>query len=163
MLYQGKTTEKHLPLPSSISTKSHWSNLTSRGSRKIGGLEQVSKILHHRLIFQLFSAADRDIGVIAPYHAQCLKLKTSLQSIAESVKVGSVEEFQGQVCHSSSILEALIDVSSILHQERKVIIISTVHSSKAFVEYDLRHTLGFVANPRRFNGNFDIFSISTNL
>lgn len=31
-------------------------------------------------------------------------------------------------------------------------LISTVRSSREFVEYDLRHTLGFVANPRRFNG-----------
>jgi len=30
--------------------------------------------------------------------------------------------------------------------------ISTVRSSRDFVTYDLRHTLGFVANPRRFNG-----------
>jgi helicase MOV-10 len=27
-----------------------------------------------------------------------------------------------------------------------------VRSSREFVEYDLQHTLGFVANPRRFNG-----------
>ncbi|KAJ3980519.1 P-loop containing nucleoside triphosphate hydrolase protein [Lentinula detonsa] len=74
---------------------------------------------------------DNDIGIIAPYHAQVLKLRRALQAVADSVKVGSVEEFQGQ--------------------ERRVIIISTVRSSKEFVEYDLRHTLGFVANPRRFN------------
>ncbi|TFK28518.1 RNA helicase [Coprinopsis marcescibilis] len=74
---------------------------------------------------------DHDIGVITPYHAQCQKLRTALRPVAESVKVGSVEEFQGQ--------------------ERKVIIISTVRSSKQFLEYDLHHTLGFVANPRRFN------------
>jgi helicase MOV-10 len=27
-----------------------------------------------------------------------------------------------------------------------------VRSSRDFIQYDLRHTLGFVANPRRFNG-----------
>jgi len=41
--------------------------------------------------------ADNDIGVIAPYNAQCRKIRTALRGIAESVKVGSVEEFQGQV------------------------------------------------------------------
>ncbi|KAF9260599.1 P-loop containing nucleoside triphosphate hydrolase protein [Marasmius fiardii PR-910] len=75
--------------------------------------------------------SDDDIGVIAPYHAQVLKLRTAFRNFADYVKIGSVEEFQGQ--------------------ERKVIIVSTVRSSRDFVEYDLRHTLGFVANPRRFN------------
>jgi hypothetical protein len=37
-------------------------------------------------------------------------------------------------------------------QERKVIIVSTVRSSANQIEFDLRHTLGFVANDRRFNG-----------
>lgn len=37
-------------------------------------------------------------------------------------------------------------------KERKVIIMSTVRSSAEFVEYDIKHTLGFVASPRRFNG-----------
>ncbi|PBK87850.1 P-loop containing nucleoside triphosphate hydrolase protein [Armillaria gallica] len=74
---------------------------------------------------------DNDIGVIAPYHAQVLKIRNILRRGYEGIKVGSVEEFQGQ--------------------ERKVIIISTVRSSKEFIEYDLRHTLGFVASPRRFN------------
>ncbi|KZT00672.1 P-loop containing nucleoside triphosphate hydrolase protein [Laetiporus sulphureus 93-53] len=78
-----------------------------------------------------FRITDAQIGVIAPYHAQCMKIRTALRGVADEVKIGSVEEFQGQ--------------------ERQVIIISTVRSSQEFVEYDLRHTLGFVANPRRFN------------
>ena len=41
--------------------------------------------------------ADHDIGLIAPYHAQCLKLRTALRPVADGIKVGSVEEFQGQV------------------------------------------------------------------
>jgi helicase MOV-10 len=40
---------------------------------------------------------DDDIGVIAPYHAQCLKIRSVLKAISENIKVGSVEEFQGQV------------------------------------------------------------------
>ncbi|KAK7047873.1 hypothetical protein VNI00_006201 [Paramarasmius palmivorus] len=75
--------------------------------------------------------SDNDIGIIAPYHAQVLKLRNAMRAFADGIKVGSVEEFQGQ--------------------ERKVIIVSTVRSSREFVQYDLRHTLGFVANPRRFN------------
>ncbi|KAH7924362.1 RNA helicase [Leucogyrophana mollusca] len=78
-----------------------------------------------------FRTTDADIGVISPYHTQCLKIRMALMMVADEVKVGSVEEFQGQ--------------------ERKVIIISTVRSSRDFVEYDLKHTLGLVANPRRFN------------
>ena len=37
-------------------------------------------------------------------------------------------------------------------QERRAIIITTVRSSRDYINYDLRNTLGFVANPRRFNG-----------
>jgi helicase MOV-10 len=44
-----------------------------------------------------FLIADNDIGIIAPYHAQCLKIRASLRAVADGVKVGSVEEFQGQV------------------------------------------------------------------
>lgn len=92
----------------------------------------------------------KDIGIIAPYHAQCQKILSILPRELEGTKVGSVEEFQGQVCvYLSGPSAGLIQGN----QERRVIIISTVRSSTNFVGYDMQRTLGFVANPRRFNGN----------
>lgn len=74
----------------------------------------------------------KDIGVISPYNQQVSKLKKALvsQNLGE-VKVGSVESFQGQ--------------------EKRVIIISTVRSSKEHVDSDKKHSLGFLTNPKRFN------------
>jgi helicase MOV-10 len=83
--------------------------------------------------------------VIAPYNAQVKKIREALNKIkAEKVKVGSVEEFQGQ--------------------ERRVMLISTVRSNLEYVETDITHTLGFVANSRRFNGqiHFSRFLIFSN-
>jgi helicase MOV-10 len=37
-------------------------------------------------------------------------------------------------------------------QERRIIILSTVRSSTDYVQYDIKHHLGFVADPRRLNG-----------
>ncbi|EKM56518.1 uncharacterized protein PHACADRAFT_160043 [Phanerochaete carnosa HHB-10118-sp] len=73
----------------------------------------------------------KDVGIIAPYHAQCQKMRSVLPQKFKEVKVGSVEEFQGQ--------------------ERRVIIIMTVRSSTDYIPYDMKHTLGFVADPKRFN------------
>jgi helicase MOV-10 len=73
-----------------------------------------------------------DIGVIAPYNKQVQKLKERFKKKnLEKIKVGSTEMFQGQ--------------------ERKVIIISTVRSSEDWVGSDVRHNLGFLDNPKRFN------------
>ena len=58
--------------------------------------------------------ADSDIGIIAPYHAQCLKLRTALRSVAEGVKVGSVEEFQGQASSTCSHINLKL-MTSIVH------------------------------------------------
>uniref|UniRef100_A0A1D1YSN7 RNA helicase n=1 Tax=Anthurium amnicola TaxID=1678845 RepID=A0A1D1YSN7_9ARAE len=75
---------------------------------------------------------DSDIGVITPYRQQVLKLKKALESLEmPDVKVGSVEQFQGQ--------------------ERQIIIISTVRSTVKHNEFDRVHNLGFLTNPRRFN------------
>ncbi|KAF8970450.1 P-loop containing nucleoside triphosphate hydrolase protein [Flammula alnicola] len=73
------------------------------------------------------------IGVITPYHAQRCKILDLFckDSKLRDIKVGSVEEFQGQ--------------------ERRVIVISTVRSNKDFVTSDIRRSLGFVANKTRLN------------
>lgn len=76
--------------------------------------------------------SEGDIGVITPYRQQVLKLKKALESLGmDDVKVGSVEQFQGQ--------------------ERQVIIISTVRSTIKHNEFDRIFNLGFLSNPRRFN------------
>ncbi|KAG1748034.1 P-loop containing nucleoside triphosphate hydrolase protein, partial [Suillus occidentalis] len=104
---------------------------TSPSFFNIDEVTQVRKYIQLLRDDRQIRVAHNEIGVIAPYHAQCVKIRKMLSGVADEVKVGSVEEFQGQ--------------------ERRVIIISTVRSSRDFVEFDLKYTLGFVANPRRFN------------
>ncbi|XP_051985600.1 putative helicase mov-10-B.1 [Xyrauchen texanus] len=77
-----------------------------------------------------------DIGIIAPYRKQVEKVQKALNTVAElskwkDIKVGSVEEFQGQ--------------------ERKVIIVSTVRSSINYVKMDQEFNIGFLSNEKRFN------------
>ncbi|NXW94285.1 M10L1 helicase, partial [Alopecoenas beccarii] len=72
-----------------------------------------------------------DIGVITPYRKQVEKIRFLLRSIdLADIKVGTVEEFQGQ--------------------EYLVIILSTV---RIFVGsfFDDKYCLGFLCNPKRFN------------
>ncbi|GFR64003.1 RNA helicase Mov10l1, partial [Elysia marginata] len=73
-----------------------------------------------------------DIGIITPYRKQGEKIRLMMERLnMPFVKTGSVEEFQGQ--------------------ERQVIIISTVRSNEKLVGFDVRHSLGFLCNPKRFN------------
>ncbi|GLU08898.1 hypothetical protein SLE2022_257820 [Rubroshorea leprosula] len=75
---------------------------------------------------------EEDIGVITPYRQQVLKIKKAFESLEMfDIKVGSVEQFQGQ--------------------ERRVIIISTVRSTIKHNDFDSNYCLGFLSNPRRFN------------
>ncbi|KAG9342270.1 hypothetical protein JZ751_016772, partial [Albula glossodonta] len=76
--------------------------------------------------------AATDIGVIAPYRKQVEKIRVLLNRVGlVDIKVGSVEEFQGQ--------------------EFLVIILSTVRSNETAVNEDLQYVLGFLSNPKRFN------------
>ncbi|CAK8686546.1 unnamed protein product [Clavelina lepadiformis] len=75
------------------------------------------------------------IGIISPYRKQVQKLRKLLTDKKvigkEEIKIGSVEEFQGQ--------------------ERRVIIISTVRSNSEHLLEDEKFQLGFLRNPKRFN------------
>ncbi|KAH0618935.1 hypothetical protein JD844_018496, partial [Phrynosoma platyrhinos] len=81
----------------------------------------------------------KEIGVISPYRKQvekiryAINLETELKNLnnIKDLKVGSVEEFQGQ--------------------ERRVVLISTVRSSSHYLGFDKKFNLGFVKNPKRFN------------
>ncbi|KAL2090820.1 hypothetical protein ACEWY4_013083 [Coilia grayii] len=78
----------------------------------------------------------KDIGIIAPYRKQVEKIKKALRSVKDleqwsDIKVGSVEEFQGQ--------------------ERLIIMVSTVRSSVNYVKMDQDFNIGFLTNEKRFN------------
>ncbi|XP_029908601.1 RNA helicase Mov10l1 isoform X3 [Myripristis murdjan] len=78
-----------------------------------------------QLAKKLYNPVDAsDIGIIAPYRKQSEKIRVLLGRVGLSdIKVGSVEEFQGQ--------------------EFLVIILSTSD--------DMQSVLGFLSNPKRFN------------
>ncbi|KAJ2913799.1 hypothetical protein MD484_g6608, partial [Candolleomyces efflorescens] len=94
---------------------------------------QVKKYCKALLENQKLRLKAADIGVITPYHAQRCKILDLLHKEFKlrDIKVGSVEEFQGQ--------------------ERRIIIMSTVRSNTNFVASDIHRSLGFVANSRRMN------------
>ncbi|XP_065829382.1 uncharacterized protein [Oscarella lobularis] len=74
----------------------------------------------------------KDIGIITPYRKQIEKIESLLEPFGISdIKVGPVEEFQGQ--------------------ERKAIILSTVCSTSSFLSPNEHSCLGFAGNPKKFN------------
>ncbi|NXN43086.1 SDE3 helicase, partial [Rhinoptilus africanus] len=86
------------------------------------------------------SVSPKEVGIISPYRKQVEKIwkaVTSLDPVLRTLpdikllKVGSVEEFQGQ--------------------ERRVILISTVRSCSEYLELDQTFKLGFLKNPKRLN------------
>ncbi|KAL3852404.1 hypothetical protein ACJMK2_016055 [Sinanodonta woodiana] len=93
---------------------------------------QVVRYLQTVLQDPTFKIRPEDIGVITPYRKQVEKIRLLINKLGmDMMKVGSVEEFQGQ--------------------ERPVIIISTVRSNEDLIGFDQKHSLGFLSNPKRFN------------
>lgn len=93
---------------------------------------QVVRYLQGLLAHYSSSLTEDDIGIITPYRKQVEKIRLLMSHLGrDNVKVGSVEEFQGQ--------------------ERKAIIVSTVRANEDFIEFDKQHALGFLSNPKRFN------------
>ncbi|KAJ7484325.1 P-loop containing nucleoside triphosphate hydrolase protein [Mycena latifolia] len=99
----------------------------------IGEATLVKKYVASLVSDRKLRVRPEEIGILTPYHAQRCKIMDLLRRDPKlkGISVGSVEEFQGQ--------------------ERRVIIMSTVRSNTNYVESDIRRTLGFVANPQRFN------------
>ncbi|KAM9859316.1 putative helicase mov-10-B.2 [Aulostomus maculatus] len=81
----------------------------------------------------------KDVGIITPYRKQVEKIRKALKSVSAlrgwadltELKVGTVEEFQGQ--------------------ERNIIMVSTVRSSVNYVKMDKDFNIGFLSNEKRFN------------
>ncbi|NXV42634.1 SDE3 helicase, partial [Uria aalge] len=86
------------------------------------------------------SVSPKEVGIISPYRKQVEKIRKAITSLdpvlralpdIKLLKVGSVEQFQGQ--------------------ERRVILISTVRSCSEYFQLDQTFKLGFLENPKRLN------------
>jgi len=74
-----------------------------------------------------------EIGIVAPYRKQVSKIRECLKNtfLIEGIKVGSVEEFQGQ--------------------EMAVIILTTTRSNNTNINSDVAQGIGFLTSPKRMN------------
>ncbi|XP_076178459.1 putative RNA helicase armitage isoform X2 [Ptiloglossa arizonensis] len=94
--------------------------------------EEATQVYLYLLKLYKCGLSPDDIGIITPYQKQVHEIRELFMEMDTKLpKISSVEGFQGQ--------------------ERNVIIISTVRSSNNFVNEDIKHSLGFVACPRRLN------------
>ncbi|NXL42242.1 SDE3 helicase, partial [Podilymbus podiceps] len=100
----------------------------------------LKKLLQRRGKRGCPSVSPKEVGIISPYRKQVEKIRkaiTSLDPVLRALpdisllKVGSVEEFQGQ--------------------ERRIILISTVRSCSGYLQLDQTFKLGFLKNPKRLN------------
>ncbi|XP_010014147.1 PREDICTED: putative helicase Mov10l1, partial [Nestor notabilis] len=92
---------------------------------------QVMQYCSHLAKSEYTAVPVTDIGVITPYRKQVEKIRFLLRSIdLADIKVGSVEEFQGQ--------------------EYTAVILSTVRSHEGLFGDD-KYCMGFLFNPKRFN------------
>ncbi|NWH92946.1 SDE3 helicase, partial [Aegithalos caudatus] len=100
----------------------------------------LKKLLQSRGKGSCPTVSPKEIGIISPYRKQVEKVRKVITSLdpdlrklpnISQLKVGSVEEFQGQ--------------------ERRVILISTVRSCSTYLQFDQTFRLGFLKNPKRLN------------
>ncbi|XP_077079161.1 putative helicase mov-10-B.2 isoform X1 [Siphateles boraxobius] len=102
-------------------------------------IDYLKKLLLTQAKKGIAKISPKEIGIIAPYRKQVEKIRKGIRIDRElrscigieELKVGSVEEFQGQ--------------------ERKVIMVSTVRSSKEHFTLDETFNIGFLKNEKRFN------------
>ncbi|KAK6470412.1 putative helicase mov-10-B.1 isoform X1 [Huso huso] len=103
-------------------------------------VSHLKKLLQNQGKKGIRKLSPKEIGIISPYRKQVQKIRSAINTVdkelknmmdIKELKVGSVEEFQGQ--------------------ERTVIIISTVRSSMDYLKMDEDFKLGFLKNPKRFN------------
>jgi len=88
----------------------------------------VEKLLNSNAV----TITTNDIGIITPFYRQVRKIRQLLRSKRlGSVRVGSVEDYQGQ--------------------EEKIVIISTVRSNDQWLSLDYKQKLGLFNHSKRFN------------
>jgi helicase MOV-10 len=100
-----------------------------------GELEEVMKqiqMIHNSIPYKTKKITNEDIGIITPYRKQMERIKQRLYALKiTGITVGTTELFQGQ--------------------ERKIIILSTVRSTRENLVHDDKFKLGFLNNPKRLN------------